>query len=141
MESSETNANTTLRTLPVAQSNPTSGPPYDTTVRSLTDDRHNARTRLIGLRREPPPPMPIVMPERSSPTISSIVIRLSGISHSAVLLPLVALLDERIAGPVRSAGEVELEGEALLEPVGAADVDRVDAVQRLLGRAHHDRVD
>ena len=36
-----------------------------------------ARTMLIGLRREPHPPIPIVMPSRSSATTSSSVIRLS----------------------------------------------------------------
>ena len=30
-----------------------------------------ARTTAMGLRREPQPPMPMVMPERSSPTMSS----------------------------------------------------------------------
>src|SRR5689334_1063398 len=46
--------------------------------RSLTDDRASARTRAIGLRREPHPPMPTVMPSRTSPTASSMVTRLSG---------------------------------------------------------------
>src|SRR5689334_18174079 len=81
--------------------------------------------------------MPIVMPSRSSPTTSSIVERLSGIG---LLLPLLATVDERIACLVACAGEVELEGEALLEPVGASYVDRVDAVERLLGRPDHHRV-
>jgi hypothetical protein len=39
-----------------------------------------ARTMAIGLRRDPQPPMPIVMPSCSSPTISSIVTRLSGVT-------------------------------------------------------------
>src|SRR3954470_18494089 len=137
IESSDTNAKTTLRTLPVAHSRPTSGPPYDTNVRSRNDDRAIARTNAIGLRRDPQPPMPSVMPSRSSPTTSSIVIRLSGIR----LLPLVTPLDERVARLVARAGEVELEREPLLEPVGPAHVDGVDAVERLLRRADHDRVD
>src|SRR4051812_32666922 len=136
IESSDTNAKTTLRTLPVAHSRPTSGPPYETTVRSFTSDRHSARTRLIGLRREPQPPMPTVIPSRSSPTISSIDIRLSGIA-----LPLVALVDEGVAGLVGGTAQVELEREALLVAVGPAHVDRVDAVERLLGRPDHHRVD
>ena len=37
-----------------------------------------ARTSDMGLRREAQPPMPMVMPLRSSPTTSSSVIRLSG---------------------------------------------------------------
>ena len=36
-----------------------------------------ARTMLIGLRREPQPPMPMVMPSRSSATTSSSDMRLS----------------------------------------------------------------
>ena len=36
-----------------------------------------ARTTAMGLRRDPQPPMPMVMPERSSPTMSSMVVRLS----------------------------------------------------------------
>src|SRR4051812_48621610 len=43
-----------------------------------------ARTIAMGLRREPQPPIPIVMPSRSSPTISSIVTRLSGVTHDLV---------------------------------------------------------
>src|SRR3954447_25359717 len=57
---------------------PTSGPPYETMRRSLTDDRASARTRAIGLRRDPHPPMPTVMPSRTSLTASSMVTRLSG---------------------------------------------------------------
>ena len=41
-----------------------------------------ARTTAMGLRREPQPPMPMVMPERSSPTMSSTVVRLS--AHQAL---------------------------------------------------------
>ena len=43
-------------------------------------------------------------------------------------------VDEGVAGLVGHAGQVELEGEALLEAVAALDVDGVDAVERLLGR-------
>jgi hypothetical protein len=83
MESSDTNAYTTSRTLPMRQSIPTSGPPYDTMRRSFTDDRHSARTSAIGLRREPQPPMPTVMPSRISPTTSSSVTRLSGTTRGS----------------------------------------------------------
>src|SRR3954469_18895609 len=138
IESSDTNAKTTLRTLPVAHSRPTSGPPYETSVKSRSDERAIARTSAIGLRRDPQPPMPIVMPSRSSPTTSSIVALLSGIRRP---FPLLTLVDERVPRLVTRAGEVELEGEALLEPVGPAHVDRVDAVERLLRRTHDDRVD
>ncbi len=40
-------------------------------VRSRSADRHSARTSAIGLRREPQPPMPIVMPLSSAATTSS----------------------------------------------------------------------
>ena len=40
-----------------------------------------------------------------------------------------------IAVLVGHARQVQLEGEALLEPVAALDVPEVDAVERLLGRA------
>src|SRR4051794_31710677 len=108
-------------------------------VRSRSGDRAIARTSAIGLRREPQPPMPIVMPSRSSATTSSIVARLS--ATAVVFRPVLAPVDEGVARRVARTGEVELEGEPLLEPVGATDVDRVDAVERLLGRAHDDRVD
>src|SRR5438094_5951689 len=78
----------------------------------------------IGLRLEPHPPMPTVIPSRSSSTTSASVVRLSAIG----------LADEGIARPVALARQVQLEGEALLEPVAALDVNRVDAVERLLGR-------
>ena len=77
IESSDTNPNTSRRIFPAAQSNPTSGPPYDTTVRSRRSLRRIARTSDIGLRREPQPPMPIVIPDRSRATTSSSDIRLS----------------------------------------------------------------
>ena len=63
--------------LPAAHSIPTSGPPYATTVRSVRSERRIARTIDIGLRREPHPAMPMVMPSRSSATTSSSVMRLS----------------------------------------------------------------
>src|SRR4051812_15306528 len=98
-----------------------------------------ARTMLIGLRREPQPPIPMVMPSRSSATTSSSVIRLS----TTLLLLLgsvgVALLDERVAQLVGDAREIELEGEPLLEPVRALDVPQIDAVEALLGRPHDGR--
>src|SRR5262249_34454037 len=75
---SDTNAYTTSRTFPARHRMPTSGPPYDTTRSSFADDRASARTNAIGLRREPHPPMPTVMPSRTSATMSSIVTRLSG---------------------------------------------------------------
>src|SRR5437764_10862647 len=86
---------------------------------------------VIGLRREPHPPMPIVIPSRSSATTSASVVLLSATS--------VRLLDEGVPSPVALAGQVELEGEALLEAVAALHVDGVDAVERLLGRPDHRR--
>src|SRR5690348_5570843 len=90
-----------------------------------------ARTSAIGLRRDPQPPIPIVMPERSSPATSSGLM-------TAMRSPLP--VDERLAGGVRYAAEVEFEGESLFVPVGALDVDRIDAVQRLLGQPDDRRV-
>src|SRR5215467_8120527 len=95
-----------------------------------------ARTSAIGLRRDPQPPIPIVMPERSSATTSS------ALSTAAVTPPAPSRftpcpslpVQEGLARGVGHAGEVELEGEALLVPVGALEVDRVDAVQGLLGQ-------
>src|SRR6185437_16910424 len=102
-----------------------------------------ARTTAIGLRRDPQPPMPMVMPERSSDTISSTVVRLS-----ATLLPFwpppsaggapvvvdhcLSLLDEGRPLLVGDPPHVQLVGEPLLEPVAPLHVDRVDAVHRLL---------
>src|SRR5215467_1012747 len=93
--------------------------------RSFSPDRRIARTSAIGLRRDPQPPIPIVMPERSSPATSS------GLMTATRSAPPV---HERLPRRVGDAGEVELVGESLLVPVGALDVDRVDAVQRLLGQ-------
>src|SRR5580700_11016832 len=94
-----------------------------------------ARTTAMGLRRDPQPPMPMVMPERSSPTMSSMVVRLSPTASSPRSRRGVgvALLDE--GGPllVGHAAHVQLVGEALLEAVAALDVDRIDPVERLLG--------
>ena len=50
----------------------------------VRSERQMARTTAMGLRREPQPPMPIVMPERSSPTMSSTVVRLSAIGSPSV---------------------------------------------------------
>jgi len=46
-------------------------------VRSLRSERIISRTSDIGLRREPQPPMPIVIPSRSSAMTSCSVVRLS----------------------------------------------------------------
>src|ERR1700733_1977664 len=93
-----------------------------------------ARITAIGFRREAPPPLPTVMPERSSPTMSSTVVRLSDIRPSLRGVG-VALLDE--GGPllVGHAAHVKLVGEALLVAIAALDVDGVDAVEGLLGPA------
>src|SRR5436190_8930512 len=50
------------------------------------------------------------------------------------------LLHEGVASFVAHTGQVELKREALLEPVTPFDVDRVDAVERLLGPADDSRV-
>src|SRR3954462_5821814 len=81
----------------------------------------------IGLRRDPQPPMPIVIPFRSSATTSFSVVRLSAIR----------LLHEGVPGLVALAGQVELEREALLVAIAALHVDGVDAVQRLLCGPDH----
>nr|BFE78655.1 hypothetical protein GCM10020093_012560 [Planobispora longispora] len=81
------------------------------------------------MRREPQPPIPIVVPLSSEPTISSTVVTFD----AACATGITPLGDEGVAVPVARAHQVELEGEALLETVAAVDVDRVDAVQRLLG--------
>ena len=54
------------------------GPAVRTIVRSRTGERRSARTIAIGLRRDPQPPIPTVMPSRTRATTSSIVTRLSG---------------------------------------------------------------
>ncbi|CAM5260109.1 hypothetical protein SCALM49S_08039 [Streptomyces californicus] len=54
-------------------------------MRSVTGDRSRARTRAIGLRREPQPPIPTVMPLLSRPTTSSGVIVLSRAYGAAVV--------------------------------------------------------
>ena len=99
------------------------------TVRSVTGERSRARTSAIGLRREPQPPMPMVMPLLSRATTSSGVMVLSVTARP----PRSARVLERVADPVGDAAEVGLEGEALLEAVAAAYVDRVDAVDGGLG--------
>src|SRR5215813_10664348 len=84
-----------------------------------------ARTSAIGLRRDPQPPIPTVMPERSSPATSSALMTVTRSPLS---------VDESLACRVGDPGQVELVGEPLLVPVGTLDVDGVDAVQRLLGQ-------
>src|SRR5205823_14027308 len=102
-------------------------------VRSFTSERRMARTSDMGLRREPHPPMPTVIPSVSSATTSSSVVRLSATLSAA------ALVDERLPGLVGDVRQVELEGEALLEAVAALHVHGVDAVQRLLGPRSEER--
>src|SRR5262245_33750565 len=88
----------------------------------------------MGLRREPQPPMPMVMPRRGSAATASSVLRLSVMSRGGCrsFRVGVAPFHERVAQLVGDAGKVELEGETLLEPVGAFDVPKVDAVEALL---------
>src|SRR5882672_10357383 len=125
MVSRETKAYTTFLTLPAAQRRPTSGPPHATTVRSFTDERRIALTTDIGLRREPQPPIPIVMPSRISDTISSSVTRLSATLSFEIRFPLLDKGPSRLIGHV---GVVQLEGEALLHAVALAGIDRLDEV-------------
>ena len=89
-------------------------------MRSFSGERRIARTSDIGLRRDAQPPMPMVMPSRSSATTSSSVMRLSGItaSNSASRLSTKASRASSL-----TPGQVELEGEALLEAVAALHVD------------------
>src|SRR4051794_13112949 len=114
---------------------PTSGPPNDTTVRSRKGERRIARTSDIGFRREAQPPMPMVMPSVSRATASSSRIRLSAIRSSLVEAGF-ALFHEGLAGLVGDARDLQLVGEPLLVAVALAHIDRVDAVERLLGRAN-----
>src|SRR5437660_8602968 len=86
-----------------------------------------ARTSDIGLRLDPHPPMPTVIPSDSSATTSSSVVRLSATGSAVVLV------DEGLPGLVGHVRQVELEGEALLVAIAAPDVDGVDPVQGLLG--------
>src|SRR5438309_1858728 len=86
----------------------------------------------MGLRRDPHPPMPMVIPSRSSETTSASVVRLSNVIQPA--RGRLTLVHERLPVAVALTPQVELEGEALLEAVAALDVDGIDAVERLLGR-------
>src|SRR5271154_7212428 len=109
-----------------------------------------ARTNAMGLRRDPQPPIPIVMPLRSFATASSRVVRLSATMRRSSSLFAIALLyssspaslffalrgtGERVAVLGGLPGQVELEGKALLHAVTGVDPLHVDQVQRLLGRA------
>src|ERR1700733_8492003 len=98
-----------------------------------------ARTAAMGLRREPQPPMPMVIPERSSATMSSTLPRLSLIGPGSFRRVGVALLHEGGALLVGHAAHVQLVRESLLEAVAALDVDGIDAVERLLGPADDGR--
>ena len=102
-------------------------------MRSFSGERRIARTSAIGLRRDPHPPIPIVIPSRSSATISSGVTPCFPSARAACRR-------RPARASVPGAGQVQLEGEALLVPVGPLHVDRVDAVQRLLGQPDHGRV-
>src|SRR5215469_1346740 len=95
----------------------------------------------MGLRRDPQPPMPIVMPDRSSPTTSAMVMTAPDWPSPSAAPPspgrgsvTTGSIDERLPGPVGDPGQVQLEGKALLVAVGAAHINRLDTVQRLLGQ-------
>src|SRR2546430_220067 len=96
-----------------AHGRPTSGPPHERIVSSPSDDRRMARPSDIGFRRDPQPPMPIVMPSASSATTSWWVRRRSLTARSLRELG-VPLLDERLPGLVGDARQRQLEREALL---------------------------
>ena len=76
---------TTLLALPDWSSRPTSGPAYDTIVRSFRSLRRISRTSAIGLRREPQPPMPTVIPSSMRPMTSSADITLLGMLTALAL--------------------------------------------------------
>src|SRR5690242_11599458 len=95
----------------------------------------------IGLRRDPQPPMPMVIPLCTDDTASSRVVLLSDItSPLALLVPAASRLSllgtrERVPVFVGDAGQVEFEREALFHAVPRGDRLDVDEVQRLLGGA------
>jgi hypothetical protein len=74
-------------------------------VRSRKLERAIARTRDMGLRRDPQPPIPMVMPGRSRATTSSSVIRLS-----AMVAPLC-----RPYGPYRAFSAMMLVTSAIIK--------------------------
>ena len=106
-------------------------------MRSPIPARRMARTTAMGLRRDPHPPKPMVMPvaELADHVVDGgalVAHRRPWRSRGGVR---VALVDEGLALLVGHARDVELVGEPLLEAVAALHVDGVDAVERLLGPA------
>ena len=125
-------------TLPVAHSRPRSGPRVagDGEVLQVGagDGPHDAH-RLASRTPAPDPDGHAVAQLRDDVVFGHPLV---GHACSGVLGGVgVALVDEGVAQLVGHARQVELEGEALLEPVGALHVPQVDAVEALLGGAHH----
>ncbi len=69
-------------------------------------ERSNARTRAMGLRRAPQPPMPRVMPLCSRETTSSAVIVLS-LTYAPFLPDVPNVSRTRSATPLTSASKVK----------------------------------
>ena len=122
--------------MPARTSSPTSAPPQLTRVRSRqvgAEDRADQGHRLAS---RPP------AADADGHAVAQLGDHLvdghplvAGRAHCFDFSVPASAPQELVAQLVGDPGEVELHGEALLEPVALVDVDRVDAVERLLGGA------
>src|SRR4051794_903316 len=108
-------------------------------LRSFRSDRTIARMIDMGLRLLPHPPIPIVMPSRSWATTSSSVNLLSVVTFRSLVELRFPLGDKGVARFVAYTRQIQLEREALLEPVRPLHINRVNPVERLLGGTYHRR--
>ena len=86
------------------------------------------------MRRDPQPPMPIVMP--LSIADDGFVEGGPLVGHALLLDPL-AVPDERVAVFICHAGQVQFERKALLHPVTGVHLLHIDEIQGLLGGPDH----
>src|SRR6058998_2395355 len=100
-------------------------------VRSLSGERRISRTRAIGLRRGPQPPMPTVMPSFSCATTSAALICLSAMASSPLLR------DAEVVAPQTHAGELLHGVRAPVDHRAAAAVLDVEVRRRLHVEGSH----
>src|ERR1700681_3306855 len=96
-------------------------------VRLRTGERRRARTNAMGLRRDPHPPTPTVMPSCIEATTSSIVTRLSGTGTQAPISCSVDLTRRQIvhSAPVTDPAELpRFDGRVVLVTGGCRGIGR-----------------
>lgn len=105
-------------------------------------ERNSARTKLIGLRRLPQPPMPSVIPLSSDAMAWVSEINLLRISDTVTdhLSYFFIGAGEIITQLIGDSRQIQFKGKTLFKAVATLDIPQVNAIEAFFGSANHRRV-